>query len=166
MRVVGECFFWYRLTRVVPDKFHRAVKWLRVYTVINVFSSLTLLVRRQEGHPACKKLSVSDGCWCSCLSGARCRFAYGPADATATLSLAPINPDWFYLPGFTFLVPAYPGSPGQNPESHKMVVAVVVVYTVIRCTGIFEIISKLVLVFLRVVRVRILASSIYSSTGF
>jgi len=23
--------------------------------------------------------------------------------------------------GFTFLVPAYPGSPGQNPESHKMV---------------------------------------------
>jgi len=27
MSVVGECFFWYRLTRVVPDKFHRAVKW-------------------------------------------------------------------------------------------------------------------------------------------
>jgi len=24
----GECFFWYRLTRVVPDKFHRAVKRL------------------------------------------------------------------------------------------------------------------------------------------
>jgi len=23
--------------------------------------------------------------------------------------------DWFYLPGFTFLVPAYQGSPGQNP---------------------------------------------------
>jgi len=27
---VGECFFWYQLTRVVPDKFHRAVKWLCV----------------------------------------------------------------------------------------------------------------------------------------
>ena len=27
---MGECFFWYRLTRVVPDKFHRAVKWLCV----------------------------------------------------------------------------------------------------------------------------------------
>jgi len=26
--VVGECFFWYRLTRVFPDKFHRAVKRL------------------------------------------------------------------------------------------------------------------------------------------
>ena len=28
MSVVGECFFWYRLTRVVPDNFHRAVKRL------------------------------------------------------------------------------------------------------------------------------------------
>jgi len=26
--------------------------------------------------------------------------------------------------GFTFLVPAHPGSPGQNPESRKMVVVV------------------------------------------
>ena len=24
------------------------------------------------------------GCWCGCLSGARCRLAYGPADATVT----------------------------------------------------------------------------------
>ena len=30
MGIVGECFFWYRLTRVVPDKFHRAVKRLCV----------------------------------------------------------------------------------------------------------------------------------------
>ena len=30
MSEVGECFFWYRLTRVVPDKFHRAVKRLCV----------------------------------------------------------------------------------------------------------------------------------------
>jgi len=30
MRVVGECFLWYRLTRVFPDKFHRAVKRLCV----------------------------------------------------------------------------------------------------------------------------------------
>jgi len=43
-------------------------------------------------------------------------FAYGQADVTATLSLAPVNLDWFYLPGFTFLVPAHPGGPGQNPE--------------------------------------------------
>ena len=31
---VGECFFWYRLTRVVPDKFHRAVKRLCVCEMV------------------------------------------------------------------------------------------------------------------------------------
>jgi len=52
------------------------------------------------------------------------RFAYGPADASAT-AIAPVNTDWFYLPGFTFLVPAHPGSPRQNPESLETVVVVV-----------------------------------------
>jgi len=46
------------------------------------FSALTLLVGRQEGHPACKKLSGGVLAWY--LSGARRRLAYGPADATAT----------------------------------------------------------------------------------
>ena len=46
------------------------------------FSALTLLVGRQEGHPACKK--QSGGVLVGYLSGARCRLAYGPADATAT----------------------------------------------------------------------------------
>ena len=32
------------------------------------------------------------------------------------MSLAAVNPDWFYLLGFTFLVPADPGSSGQNPR--------------------------------------------------
>ena len=50
------------------------------------FSALTLLVGRMEGHPACKKLGVV-GCWHGCLSGTRCRLAYGPVDATATHSL-------------------------------------------------------------------------------
>jgi len=45
------------------------------------------------------------------LSGAMCRLAYGPADATAThCLLLQYNPDWF-----TFLVPAYPGSLGKGP---------------------------------------------------
>jgi len=48
--------------------------------------------------------------WCHCHS----------------LSLAPVNPDWFYLPGFIFLVPAHPGNPEQSPGGHKMVVVVVV----------------------------------------
>jgi len=62
------------------------------------FSALTLLVGRQEGHPACKKRVVR--CWRGYLSGTRCRLAYGPADATAThCLLLQQNPDWFYLSG-------------------------------------------------------------------
>jgi len=45
------------------------------------FSALTLLVGRQEGHPACKKLSGGMWMW---LSGMMCRLAYGQADATVT----------------------------------------------------------------------------------
>jgi len=41
-----------------------------------------LLIWRQEGHLACKKLVV--GCWRGCLSGTRCKFAYSPADDTVT----------------------------------------------------------------------------------
>jgi len=50
-------------------------------SVVSAFSALTLLVGRQEGHPACKKQSGGVLAW---LSGARCRLAYGSADATAT----------------------------------------------------------------------------------
>jgi len=48
------------------------------------------------------------GCWHGCLSGASCRLAYGPADATATPALVQSRL------GFTSLVPAHPGSPGQR----------------------------------------------------
>jgi len=51
--------------------------------VSSAFSALTLLVGRQEGHPACKKTEWWDAGMVICL-GARCRFACGPADATAT----------------------------------------------------------------------------------
>ena len=46
------------------------------------FSALMLLVGRQEGHPACKNWVMVY--WHGYLSGARCRLAYSPADATAT----------------------------------------------------------------------------------
>jgi len=51
------------------------------------------------------------------LSGMRCRLAYGPTDATAThyLLLQEIQIG-FTLAGFTFLVPAHPGGPGQIPD--------------------------------------------------
>ena len=48
---------------------------------MNAFSALTLLVGRQEVHPACKNLSDGMLAW---LSGIRCRLAYNPADANAT----------------------------------------------------------------------------------
>ena len=70
---------------------------------ICTFSALTLLVGWQEGHLACKKRVV--GCWHGYQSGARCRLAYGQADATAThCLLLQKNPGWFYLSGT--------GSPG------------------------------------------------------
>jgi len=50
--------------------------------VFIAFSSLILLVGRQEGHPACSKLSGGMLEWLSVW--AKCRFAYGPVDATAT----------------------------------------------------------------------------------
>jgi len=52
-----------------------------IVVIIIAFSALTLLFGRQEGHPACKKMSSGVHGY---LSGARCRLAYGPADSTAT----------------------------------------------------------------------------------
>jgi len=82
------------------------------------------------GHPACKKLSGGMLAWLSvwgevyiCIWPSWCH--------CHSLSLAPVNPDWCYVPGFTFLVPAVPGSPGQSPGGHKMVVIVVVVVVVV-----------------------------------
>ena len=54
----------------------RAIKRM---CVCSAFSGFMLLDGRQEGHPACKKTG-----WHGYLSGARCRLAYIPADATAT----------------------------------------------------------------------------------
>jgi len=79
---------------------------LRLYSSF-AFSALTLLVGRQEGHPAHKNWVV--GCWRSYLSGARCRLAYGPVDATATHCLFTASvkstlafPFWYRL---TWVVP-------------------------------------------------------------
>jgi len=45
---------------------------------------------------------VSHTCWHGYLSGARCRFAYGPADATATIVSCSsksilVLPFWYWL---------------------------------------------------------------------
>ena len=85
------------------------------------FSALTLLVGRRKGIWPVKNWAV--GCWHGYLSGARCRLAYGPADATATQCL-------LLQIGFTFLVPAHPGSPGKGPLN----VCVCVLILLLLCT--------------------------------
>jgi len=57
----------------------------KVLTLQFAFSDLTLLTGRQEGHPACKKLSGWVLAWLSVWG--QVRFAYDPADATATYYL-------------------------------------------------------------------------------
>ena len=63
------------------------------------FRVLILLVRQQEGHPACKNWFMR--CWCGYLSGMTCKwFAYGPANANATSSsLASVKSRMVYLSG-------------------------------------------------------------------
>jgi len=69
-----------------------------VFNVFFAFSALTLLVGRQEGHLACKKLS---GEVLACLFvWSEVQTCICPADATAThCLLLQENPDWFYLSG-------------------------------------------------------------------
>jgi len=53
------------------------------------------------------------GRWRGYLSGVRCRLAYSPADATLPQPLTVSCFSKIQI-GFTFLVPAYPGSPRQR----------------------------------------------------
>ena len=90
----------------------------------SAFSALTLLVGQQEGHPAWKSWVV--GCWCGYLSG------WGADLHMAQLIPLRLTISWFneIQIGFTFLVLADLGNPGQNPESRKMVVCVCVYSTI------------------------------------
>ena len=62
----------------------------------SAFSALTLLVGRQEGHPACKKTERWGAGMVICL-------VQGALPLTVSCS-SKIHPDWFYLSGT--------GSPG------------------------------------------------------
>jgi len=67
---------------------------------VYVFSALTLLVGRQEGHPACKKLSGGVLAWLSVWS-----------EVPLPLTVSCFSKIQI---GFTFLVPAHLGSPGKR----------------------------------------------------
>jgi len=72
---------------------------IRPHSIAFAFSALTLLVGRQEGHLAYKKLSGGVLAWLSVWSE------------------VPLTVSCFskIQIGFTFLVPAHPCSPGQRP---------------------------------------------------
>ena len=74
----------------------------------HAFSALTLLVGRQQGHPACKKLSGGVLAWLSVWSEVDLHMAQ--------LMPLPLTVSCFskIQIGFTFLVSAHLGSPGQR----------------------------------------------------
>ena len=77
-----------------------------MHSVLHSFSALTMLVGRQEGHPACKKLSGKLLAWLSVCS--EVQTCIWPIWCHChSLSLAPVK-SRLVLP-----VPAHLGSPGQ-----------------------------------------------------
>jgi len=73
------------------------------------FSALTLLVGRQEGHPACKKTEWWGACMITYLErGADLHMAQLMPLPLTVSCFSKIKID------FTFLVPAHPGSPGKR----------------------------------------------------
>jgi len=82
---------------------------------VNAFSALMLLVGRQEGHPACKKLGGWVLEWLSVWS-----------EVVQQMPL-PLTVSCFnkIQIGFTFLVPAHLGSPGQRAIKRVCVCVIV-----------------------------------------
>jgi len=87
--------------------------------VFLAFSALTLLVGRQEGHPACKKTEWWGASVVICLER-------GADLHTTQLMLLPLTVSYFseIQIGFTFLVPAHPGSPGKRAVKRVCVVLI------------------------------------------
>ena len=81
------------------------------------FSALTLLVGRQEGHPACKKLHER------CGAGVVICLERDADLHTAQLMPLPLTVSCSskIQISFTFLVPAHPGSPGQRAAKRECV---------------------------------------------
>jgi len=103
--------FWYRPTRVVPDKgpLNGCVCVCVLLLLSCAFSALMLLARQQEGHPACKKTEWwGVGMVISLERGADLHTAQ-----LMSLTLAVSCFSIIHI-GFTFLVLAHPGSPGQR----------------------------------------------------
>jgi len=86
--------------------------------ITDAFSALTLLVGRQEGHTTCKKQWWSAGV-VVCLE----QFADLHMAQLMPLPLTVVCFSKIQI-GFTFLVPAHPGSPGKRAVKRVFVLFV------------------------------------------
>jgi len=106
---VTHCTYFFQFLK----RFYKAVilvtaaSW-NFYILLKVFSALTLLVERQECRSVCKKLSGWVLAWSSVWSVADLHMAQ--------LMPMPLTVSCFgkIQIGFTFLILAHPGSPGQR----------------------------------------------------
>ena len=91
------------------------------------FSALTLLVGRQEGHPACKKTTEWWG------AGVVICLERGADLHTAQLMPLPLTVSSFskIKIDFTFLVPTHPGSPGKGPLNGCVCVCFCIAFSVL-----------------------------------
>ena len=98
-----------RVESIVMQKIKQRIIETMLFLFFIAFSALTLLVWQQEGHPACKKTEWWGAGVVICLER--------DADLhMAQLMPLPLTVSCFSIIhiGFTFLVPAHPGSPGQR----------------------------------------------------
>ena len=106
-----------KIQRSVSGGYYTTLSYNVIYDVLVLFtfayicsfSALTLLVGQQKGHPACKKTEWWGAGVVICLE--RCADLH-----MARLLALPLTVSCFSKIhiGFTFLVPAHPGSPGQR----------------------------------------------------
>jgi len=101
-----------------------------VVFIFSAFSALTLLVGRQEGHPACKKTER----W---GAGMVISLERGADLHMAQLMPLPLTVCCFskIQTSFTFLVPAHLGSPGKGPLNVCVCVCVLCLYLPNQATG-------------------------------
>jgi len=121
-----------------PSSQHRFVSCLCVHLVPSVLWHCWLGGRK--GIRPVKNWVV--GCWHGYLSGARCRVAHSPADATATHCLLL---QWKIQTGFTFLVPAHSGSPGQRAIKRTRVRVLCVHLSVCLCVCVSVCLSPIIM---------------------
>jgi len=131
------CFILYTWINILPltDNQHYVIRLciLCIWASMAMYDNWLLLLLLEQKLKSFTRLTIKlnysntdwvVGSWRGYLSGTRCRFAYAqpqlmPLSHCHSLSLALVNPDWFYFLGFTFLVPAHLGSPGHSPGAVK-----------------------------------------------